>query len=99
MKQIHVKYPVQINHIIKTIVSLTIKLNSDLVTKRKVVAAQITVKKIVKFLYDFTLNGCTNFQGTKVKIDNKTMTIKFIHSFVFKIKKYNTTTFQTAGKP
>ena len=35
----------------------------------------------------------------KVNIDKITITIKFIHSFVFKIKKYKTTTFQTAGKP
>ena len=57
IKQIQVKYPVHISQIIKTIVSLIIKLNSDLVTKRKVVAAQITVKKIVKFLNDLTLKG------------------------------------------
>ena len=57
MKQIHKKYPVQINQSINTIVSLIIKLISDFVTKRKVVAAQTTVKNIVKFLYDFTLNG------------------------------------------
>ena len=57
MKQIHKKYPVQINQSINTIVSLIIKLISDFVTNRKVVAAQTTVKNIVKFLYDFTLNG------------------------------------------
>ena len=99
MKHIHIKYPVQISHIINTIVSLIIKFISDFVTKRRVVAAQITVKNIVKFLKDFTLRGCTNFQGTNVKTERATITIKFIHSLVFKIKKYNKTIFQQAGNP
>jgi hypothetical protein len=34
-----------------------IKFISDFVTNRSVVAAQTTVKKIVKFLNDFTLSG------------------------------------------
>ena len=38
-------------------VSFIIKLYSDLVTNRKVVAAQITVKNMVRFLNDLTLNG------------------------------------------
>ena len=88
-----------INQSTKTIVSLIIKFISDFVTRRNVVAAHTTVKKIVKFLNDLTLKGWTNFQGTKVNIANITITIKFIHSFVFKIKKYKTTTFHNAGNP
>ena len=76
-----------------------IKLNSDFVTNLKVVAAHITVKKIVKFLKDLTLNGCTNFHGTKVSTDKIIITTKLIHTFVLRIKKYKTTTFHTAGNP
>ena len=89
----------QINQIKSTIVSFIIKFISDFVTNRNVVAAQTTVKNIVKFLNDFTLNGWTNFQGTNVNTDKIIITTRFIHSFVFNIKKYKTTTFQTAGKP
>ena len=34
-----------------------------------------------------------------LRIDKIIITIKFIHSLVFKIKKYKTTEFHTAGKP
>ena len=81
------------------IVSLMIKFISDFVTNRSVVAAQTTVKKIVKFLNDLTLNGWTNFHGTNVKIDKIIIITRFIHSLVFRIKKYKTTTFHKAGNP
>ena len=76
-----------------------IRFISAFVTSRSVVAAQTTVKKIVKFLNDFTLNGWTNFHGTNVNTDKIIITTRFIHSFVFNIKKYKTTIFHTAGKP
>ena len=77
----------QINQIINTIVSFMIKLISDLVTNLNVVADHITVKKIVKFRYDFTLNGWTNLKGIKVNIDKIIITIRFIQTFEFNMKK------------
>ena len=55
---------------------------NGLLTANSINHKNITVKKIVKFLNDFTLKGCTNFQGTNVKIDKMIITIKFIHSLV-----------------
>ena len=69
------------------------------VTNFKVVADQIMVKNIVKFLNSLTLNGCTNFIGINVKIIQTTITAILMYPFVPKIKKYKTTMFQTAGKP
>lgn len=48
------------------------------VTNFKVVADQIIVKKIVKFLNPFTLRGCTNLIGTNVNIKQRIITSKFI---------------------
>ena len=74
-------------------------LEEGVVTNFKVVADHIIVKKIVKFLNSLTLNGCTNFIGTKVNIKQMTITATLIYSCVPKIKKYKTTIFHTAGKP
>ena len=68
-------------------------------TSFNVVADQIIVKKIVKFLNSFTLNGWINFIGTKVNIKQMIITATLIYSCVPKIKKYKTTIFQTAGNP
>ena len=74
-------------------------LEEGVVTNFKVVADQIIVKKIVKFLNSLTLNGWTNFIGTKVNIKHMTITATLIYLCVPKIKKYKTTIFHTAGKP
>ena len=85
---------------IKIIVLSIIKiLEEGVVTSFRVVADQIIVKKIVKFLSSFTLNGCTNLIGTNVKIKQIIITATFIYSLVPRIKKYKTTMFHTAGKP
>ena len=76
-----------------------IKFISDFVTSLNVVADHITVKKIVKFLWDLTRKGWTNFKGMKVNIDKIIMTIRFIQTFELNMKKYKTTIFQIAGKP
>ena len=56
----------------KIIVLSIIKiLEEGVVTSFKVVADQRIVKKIVKFLNSLTLNGWTNFIGTKVKINDQ----------------------------
>ena len=85
---------------IKIIVLSIIKiLEEGVVTSFNVVADQIIVKKIVKFLNSLTLKGCTNLIGIKVNIKHMTITATLIYSCVPKIKKYKTTIFHTAGKP
>ena len=74
-------------------------LEEGVVTSFKVVADQIIVKKIVKFLNSFTLKGWTNLIGINVNIKQMIITATFIYSCVPSIKKYKTTIFQTAGKP
>ena len=74
-------------------------LEEGVVTSFKVVADQIIVKKIVKFLNSLTLKGCTNLIGIKVNIKHMIITATLIYSCVPKIKKYKTTIFHTAGKP
>ena len=58
-------------------------------TSLRVVADQRIVKKIVIFLYSFTLNGWTNFTGIKVRIERIIITIRLIKGIVLRIKKYN----------
>ena len=83
------------------IIVLSIIKNLDVggVTSFNVVADQIIVKKIVKFLNSLTLNGWTNLIGTNVKNKQIIITPAFMYSCVPNIKKYNTTIFHTAGKP
>ena len=84
----------------KIIVLSIIKILEDgVVTNFKVVADQIIVKNIVKFLNSFTLSGWTNFIGINVNIKQIIITITFMYSWVPSIKKYKTTIFHTAGKP
>ena len=58
-----------------------IKIFEDgVVTSFNVVADQIIVKKIVKFLNSLTLKGCTNLIGIKVNIKHITITATLIYS-------------------
>ena len=67
IRQIITKYIVQIIQIVKTIFSLSYKAKSEEeVTNLRVVADHIIVKKIVIFLYSFTLKGWTNLIGINV---------------------------------
>ena len=86
----------RINIIVLSIIKIW---EEGVVTSFNVVADQIIVKKIVKFLNSLTLKGCTNLIGIKVNIKHITITATLIYSWVPKIKKYKTTIFHTAGKP
>ena len=54
-------------------------LEEGVVTSFNVVADQIIVKKIVKFLNSFTLKGCINLTGINVNTKQIIITATFIY--------------------
>ena len=73
-------------HINKTIFCSANKLIPGfVVTNFKVVADQRTVQNIVKLRIFFTLRGCTNFIGMKVRMNNNKIMITLIIGWVFRI--------------
>ena len=73
-------------HINKTIFCSANKLILGfVVTNFKVVADQRMVQNIVKLRTFFTLRGCTNFIGTKVRINNNKIMITLIIGWVLRM--------------